>query len=69
MNVIINNNIQADQYSKQLGFRNELASGLIKLNIENLGDMNPDSWYSTYHYSHPPLMERLRAIEDKPKKE
>ena len=24
--------------------------------------MNVDSWYSAYHYSHPPLVERLRAI-------
>jgi len=24
--------------------------------------MNPDKWYSTYHYSHPPLVERLSAI-------
>ena len=23
----------------------------------------PDSWYSTYHFSHPPLVERLRALK------
>lgn len=22
----------------------------------------PDEWYSAYHYSHPPLVERLRAV-------
>ena len=30
---------------------------------ENLSNMVPDPWYSMYHYSHPPLLERLRAIE------
>ena len=34
--------------------------------IENLGCMVPDSWYSIYHYSHPPLVERLRAITSHP---
>jgi hypothetical protein len=24
--------------------------------------MVPDPYYSMYHYSHPPLLERLRAI-------
>jgi STE24 endopeptidase len=26
--------------------------------------MNTDPWYSSYHYSHPPLVERLQALED-----
>ena len=30
---------------------------------ENLSNMIPDPLYSMYHYSHPPLLERLRAIE------
>jgi Zn-dependent protease with chaperone function len=24
--------------------------------------MVPDAWYSLYHFSHPPLVERLAAI-------
>lgn len=39
-----------------------LKSGLIKISTENLGNLNPDPLYSTYHYSHPPLVERLNAI-------
>lgn len=23
---------------------------------------NPDPWYSAFHYSHPPLVERLQAM-------
>jgi STE24 endopeptidase len=36
--------------------------------IENLDNMVPDKFYSWYHYSHPPLVERLRAIESSEKK-
>lgn len=59
---------QADKYAVGLGKANDLKSGLIKLQIENLGNMNPDKWYSTWHYSHPPLVERLNAIDDVSKK-
>ena len=43
---------------------------VIFLIIENLGNMVPDPLYSMYHFSHPPLVERLRAlqIKDKAKK-
>lgn len=54
---------QADEFSVKLGKAQDLKSGLIKLQIENLGNMNPDKWYSTWHYSHPPMVERLQAIE------
>lgn len=53
---------EADFFAVQLGYSDVLASGLIKLQIKNLGNMNPDTWYSTWHYSHPPLVERLNAI-------
>ncbi|KAJ2400370.1 zinc metalloprotease [Coemansia sp. RSA 2531] len=55
---------EADEFSKKLGYGKELASSLIKLQIENKGNMNPDHMYSAYHYSHPPLVERLNAIND-----
>jgi len=53
---------QADSFAKTLGYAEQLKTGLIKLNIENLHDMNPDKLYSMYHHSHPPLLERLKAI-------
>ena len=31
---------------------------------ENLSAMNTDPLYSAYHYSHPPLVERLAALDD-----
>ncbi|KAJ3257510.1 CAAX prenyl protease 1 [Chytriomyces hyalinus] len=48
---------QADAYAKKLGYGEDLKSGLIKLNKKNLGNLIPDSWYSAYHYSHPPVVE------------
>lgn len=60
---------QADAFAKKLGYGKALKSGLIKMQEENLSAMNTDPWYSAYHYSHPPLVERLAALEDLSKKE
>ncbi|CDQ57992.1 unnamed protein product [Oncorhynchus mykiss] len=40
----------------------ELYSALIKLNKDNLGFPVADWLFSMWHYSHPPLLERLRAL-------
>uniref|UniRef100_A0A6S8ENZ2 CAAX prenyl protease n=1 Tax=Aureoumbra lagunensis TaxID=44058 RepID=A0A6S8ENZ2_9STRA len=53
---------QADQYAVALNKADALARGLVKITFENLGILDPDPWYSTYHHSHPPLVHRLRAI-------
>ncbi|CAG8784167.1 2039_t:CDS:2, partial [Acaulospora morrowiae] len=64
MNVISRRHeFQADSYAKKLGFGSQLRSGLIKIQIKNLGNLNNDPWYSAYHFSHPPLPERLNALE------
>jgi STE24 endopeptidase len=55
---------QADQYAKQLNRADYLKSGLIKLYKDNLSFPLCDWLYSTWHYSHPPLLERLRALDD-----
>ncbi|KAL9141985.1 hypothetical protein ABFS82_14G140000 [Erythranthe guttata] len=59
---------QADAFAKKLGYATPLRAGLIKLQEENLSAMNTDPWYSAYHYSHPPLVERLAAIDEADKK-
>lgn len=56
---------QADAFACKLGHASDLRGGLIKLNTENLSNPNPDKLYSMYHYSHPPLLERLKAISNK----
>lgn len=59
---------QADAFARKLGYREPLRAGLIKLQEENLSAMNTDPWYSAYHYSHPPLVERLQALDEASKK-
>ncbi|GAB7359466.1 hypothetical protein MBLNU230_g6113t1 [Neophaeotheca triangularis] len=53
---------EADAFSHKLGYAQELASSLIKLQIQNLSSMDADWMYSSYHYSHPILTERLKAV-------
>lgn len=56
------NQINADSFSHRLGYARELASSLIKLQVQNLSSMDADYLYSSYHYSHPILTERLKAV-------
>ena len=57
---------QADEFAKKKGYEKELAEGLVLMQIENLGNMNPDELYSLVHYTHPTLVERLKALGVKP---
>lgn len=60
------NEFQADKYACDLGMGAKLGTGLIKISVENKGaaTMLPDRFYSMYHFSHPPLVERLMAINE-----
>ncbi|EOD47581.1 putative prenyl protease protein [Neofusicoccum parvum UCRNP2] len=53
---------EADAFAMKQGYAQELAGSLIKLQIQNLSAMDADWMYSSFHYSHPILTERLRAI-------
>jgi len=54
---------QADGFAATMGRAEPLQSGLFQIHEENKGDLNPDPWYSWYHFSHPPLIERVRALK------
>lgn len=54
---------EADRFAHGLGFGKLLQGALIKLHAKNAALVPPDSLYSTMHYSHPPLPERLAAIQ------
>jgi len=43
--------------------REALVSALIKLNKENLSQIQVPTIYSIFNYSHPPLLERIKAIK------
>jgi STE24 endopeptidase len=62
------NEFAADAFAVQLHRGEALVAGLIKISTENLDNLVPDGWYSWYHYSHPPLVERIAAIEDRRRK-
>ncbi|XP_075029919.1 CAAX prenyl protease 1 homolog isoform X3 [Calonectris borealis] len=55
---------QADAFAKELGKAKDLYSALIKLNKDNLGFPVSDWIFSMWHYSHPPLLERLQALKE-----
>lgn len=53
---------QADSFAASMGRSHSLKNGLQQIYEENRRDLNPDTWYSWYHFSLPPLAERLRAL-------
>ena len=59
---------QADNFAVKLGHAPQLREALKKLDSNNKSAPNVDPWYSAYHYSHPPLVERLNAIDNASKK-
>lgn len=56
---------EADEYAVKQGYSQELSKSLVNLNIKNLSSPDADWLYSSYHYSHPILAERLDAINKK----
>jgi STE24 endopeptidase len=58
---------QADRFAKSLKKAEYLKSSLIKLHKDNLSFPVTDWLYSTCHYSHPPIIERLKALDEKDK--
>lgn len=57
---------QADAFARNLGYSTDLAKSLIKLQVQNLSTMDADWVYASYHFSHPILSERLKALEWQP---
>jgi STE24 endopeptidase len=54
---------QADRFARELtGRPRALASALIKLSRENLANLHPHPLYAWFHYSHPPVVERIRVL-------
>lgn len=54
---------QADRFATELtGEPDQLASALGKLARENLANLHPHPFYAWFHYSHPPLVERVERL-------
>lgn len=56
------NEFQADAFAKESYSGTALAAALKKLSVDNLSNLYPHPWYVFFHYSHPPLLQRLAAI-------
>ena len=53
----------ADKFAKENYKPEILASALKKLSVRNLSNMFPHRVYVFFHYSHPPLLQRLEKLE------
>lgn len=53
----------ADAYAARMTAREPAMRMLIRLAQENLANLNPHPLYVLLHYSHPPIPQRLQAIE------
>jgi STE24 endopeptidase len=54
---------EADRFVRDNYEAASLASALKKLSVKNLSNMLPHPAYVFFHYSHPPLLSRLKELE------
>ena len=55
---------QADAYARKQYSGKTLIDALIKLSVKNLSNLTPHPAYVFFHYSHPPMLQRKKALED-----
>lgn len=57
------NEFEADRYAKETYSGEALSAALKKLSVDSLSDLYPHPVYVFFHYSHPPLLQRLEALK------
>jgi STE24 endopeptidase len=57
------NEFEADAYAKETFDGKALANALKKLSVDSLSNLYPHPAYVFFHYSHPPLLQRLDALK------
>ncbi len=53
---------EADAFAGNHAGANNLITALKNLSVNNLSNLNPHPWYVFFHYSHPTLLQRIRAL-------
>ena len=65
MNILSRKNeYQADAFAAENYNPEALASALKKLSVKNLSNLTPHPLYVFFHYSHPPLLQRLAHLKN-----
>ena len=54
---------EADSFAADVMGPEPMVDALARLANENLANPFPHPWYATFHYSHPPIPERIRLLE------
>lgn len=63
MNILSRKNeYEADAYASAFGFGESLISGLKKLSVKSLSNLNPDPLNVFFYYSHPTLLQRIHKL-------
>lgn len=56
---------EADAFAVETtGNQDDMISTLKKLSKDNLSNLTPHPWYVFLNYSHPPVMQRIKAIKE-----
>ena len=58
------NEYQADRYAGDMYKPKALVDALKGLSRKNLSNLTPHPAYVFFHYSHPPLYQRVKALMD-----
>lgn len=58
------NEFAADRFAAEHYSAETLKNALIKLSRNNLSNLTPHPAYVFFYYSHPPLLERIKALDD-----
>lgn len=57
------NEFDADKFTAQFNCQDDLITALKKLSGKNLTNLTPHPAYVFFHYSHPTLLQRIRALK------
>lgn len=57
------NEYEADLFAGENFDANALSDGLKKLSVNNLSNLKPHPVFVFFHYSHPPILKRLKALK------
>ncbi len=57
------NEYEADAFAAKYHNSDSLIEALKTISVNALSNLTPHSWYVFFHYSHPPLLQRVKALK------